>query len=167
VGQTCTDCHLLDQIKVEQKYTWPNFDDIKVTDPVSGKSLAWVDYMTALAGTYGGALGALQAGQQAAAVGAFQAFQTQYKALATDGCKQCHQDPVTKQEIPRKYYVDADSMAMIAQAAAALAKTPPDPAAVGALAQGIANDLCVKCHLVHFPAQNAKDLWSTYQNILK
>jgi hypothetical protein len=35
------------------------------------------------------------------------------------------------------------------------------------MAQGIANDICLKCHYVHFPAQNAKDLWSTYANLLK
>ena len=87
--------------------------------------------------------------------------------MATDGCKQCHSDPVTKQEIPRKYYVDPDSMALIAKMGTALAATPPDGATAGALAQGIANDLCMKCHLVNFPAQNAKDLWSTYKDILK
>jgi hypothetical protein len=166
-GQVCTDCHLLDQIKVEQKYSWPNFDTIKVTDPVSGKSLAWVDYMTAMAGNYEGAMGALAANQPAAAAGAFKAFQSQYTAMATDGCKQCHTDPVTKQEIPRKYFVDADSMALISKMATALSATPPDAATAGATAQVIANDLCMKCHLVHFPAQNAKDLWSTYANILK
>ena len=42
----------------------------------------------------------------------------------TSACKECHSDPVTKQEIPRKYFVDADSMAVLGQMAKALAASP-------------------------------------------
>ena len=167
VGQICADCHLLYQVKVQEKYHWPDFDTVKLTDPVSGKQLGWIDYKTAMAGSYEGMLGALQAGKADQARQLFQAFSSQFNTLGAEGCKQCHSDPVTQQEIPRKYYVDADSKALLAQIGTALAANPPDATAVANLAGAFANGVCVNCHFVHFPAQNAKDIWNTYQNILK
>ena len=159
VGKVCGDCHLIYQIKVQQQYHWPNFDNIKVTDPISKQELKWVDYMTAMVGSFGGG--------QAGSSQSFQAFQSQYQTLAKDGCKQCHTDPVTKQEIPRKYFVDADSMALIDQLGKAISANPPDTAAIGKLSGAIGNDICLKCHLVHLQAQNAKDIWEQFKDILK
>ncbi len=125
VGQVCADCHLLYLVKTQQKYHWRDFDTIRLTDPVSGRELAWVEYKTAMAGSYEGMLGALQAGKVDQARQTFQSFRSQFDTMAADGCKQCHADPVSKQEIPRKYYVDADSKALIAQIGTALAANPP------------------------------------------
>jgi cytochrome c556 len=167
VGNVCSSCHLVNQVKVQQQYHWKNFDDVKVTDPISGKSLAWVDYMTAMGGAFEGSIVDLQEGQLDNARKNFQAFTTQYKALATDGCKQCHSDPVTGKEIPRQYYVDAASMALIDQMGQALSATPPDATAVGNLNGAIGNSLCLGCHLVHLPAQVAKDSWSQNSALFK
>ncbi len=166
VGQVCGDCHLLYLVKVEQKYHWRNFDDVKVTDPVGGKELKWGDYMVALGGSFEGAMVDLQEGQLDKARQNLQAFTTQFKAMADTGCRQCHVDQTGK-EIPRKYYVDADSMAMINQMSKALSTTPPDGKAVGDLAGAIGNEVCLKCHLVHLPAQQTKDLWDQYKDVLK
>jgi cytochrome c556 len=166
MGQVCSDCHLLYQIKVQQKYHWRSYDDIKVTDPVSGQQLALPDFMTAMSGGYEGALVDLQQGQLDRSRQHFQDFRSQFNAMATEGCRQCHVDRAGN-EIPRKYYVDAESTALLDQMGEALSASQPDPAAVANLAGAIGNSICLNCHLVHFPAQNAKDLWSTYKTILK
>jgi hypothetical protein len=167
VGKVCSDCHLVNQVKVEQKYSWKNFDSVTVTNPVTHQDQKWVDYMTTMAGGFDGATVDLQEGKLDAARADFQAFQTEYTALAQNGCKQCHSDPVTKQEIPRKYYVDADSMALIAQLGTALNANPPDAKAIGNLAGAVGNSICLNCHLVHLPAQTAKSQWDQFSNILK
>ena len=158
IGQVCSDCHLIFQIKTQQKYHWANFDNIMVTDPISKKALKYGDYMVALAGTFSGLSGG--------SAQSFQPFTAQYEAFA-GSCKQCHTDPATGKEIPRKYFVDADSMALIAQLGKAVSASPPDAAAIGSLSGAIGNEICFKCHLIHFQAQNAKDIWSTYGSLYK
>jgi hypothetical protein len=167
VGQVCSDCHLLNQAKAMQQYHFRDFDEVKVTDPVTNKELKFGDYMTAIAGTFEGALTGLGAGNQAAAVKSWTDFTSQYKALGENACKQCHSDPVTKQEIPRKYFVDPDSMAVLDQMGKALAASPPDATSVGSLSNAIGNGICFNCHLIHLPAQQAKDRWDTYSNLFK
>ena len=150
-----------------QQYHFKNFDDVKVTDPVSNKELAFGDYMTAIAGTFESSLTSLGAGNQANAGKSWGDFTAQYKALSENACKECHSDPVTQQEIPRKYFVDADSMAVLDQMGKALSATPPDGTAVGNLSGAIGNGICFNCHLVHLPAQQAKDRWETYSDLFK
>jgi hypothetical protein len=58
-------------------------------------------------------------------------------------------------------------MALISQMGQALAANPPDAAAIGNLSGAIGNSICLNCHLVHLPAQNTKDNWETFKDILK
>jgi hypothetical protein len=166
VGDACTACHIVNQVKAYDKYHWKNFDDVKVTDPVTGQSMKWVDYMTALGGSFDGMTVDLQEGKLANAQKNFQDFNARYTTLGTDGCKQCHVDPTTGKEIPRAYYVDAGSHALVGQLGKALQVTP-DPNAIAQLAGAIGNNICLNCHLVHIPAQNTKDQWSTFSNLYK
>jgi hypothetical protein len=76
--------------------------------------------------------------------------------LAKEGCKQCYQD-AEGNEIPRKYFVDESSMDVVAQLGQAVSGPSPDPNAIGQLAGGIGNEIYLECHLVHLPAQNAKN----------
>jgi cytochrome c556 len=166
VGQVCASCHLLYQVKAQQKYHWRNFDDIKVTDPVSGQPLPLPDFMRAMSSGWEGALVDLQQGQADRSQKNWQNFRSQFSAMAAEACRQCHVDRAGN-EIPRRYYVDADSTAMLDQMGNALSASQPDPAAIGELAGAIGNGICMNCHLVHFPAQNAKDMWETYAKVLK
>jgi len=165
VGKVCGDCHALYQIKTQQKYHWKNFDEIKVKDPVTGQEMAFGDYMVALAGAYSGIGVDLQEGQLDNARQNYEAFSTRFESMAKETCKECHVDPAGN-EIPRKYYVDADSLALISQMGQALAANPPDAAVMENFA-AIGNGICLNCHLVHLPAQNTKDNWETFQDILK
>jgi hypothetical protein len=168
VGEVCGSCHLLYQVKVQQKYHWPNFDDVKLTDPVTSQSMAFVDYMTAMAGAYSGIAIDLQEGQLDNARMNFQAFSARFKALAApaSGCatKGCHDAQPFK---PRAYYVDASTQAMVDQLGQALESPTPNSETVQQLSQAIGNESCFKCHLVHFPAQYSKDTWEQFKDLLK
>jgi len=159
VGKVCGDCHLIYQVKVQQKYHWKSFDDIKVTDPISKNELKWADYMWTMEGSFAGALTDLQEGQLDKANQNYQAFSVQFKALP-NGCYQCH-------TTPRNYFVDSESIALVDQLGSALSATPPDAAAIGSLSGAIGNEICLKCHLVHLQAQSAKDTWEANADLLK
>jgi len=167
VGNVCGSCHLVNQVKVQQQYHWKNFDDVKLTNPVTGQSQAFVDYMTTMAGGFDGATLDLKEGQLDNAHKNYQAFTTEFKTLGTDACKQCHVDPATNKEIPRQYFVDPASLALIDQMGQALSAPTPDAVAIGNLAGAIGNNICLDCHLVHLPAQVAKDSWSQNSALFK
>jgi hypothetical protein len=166
LGEVCGSCHLVNQVKVQQKYHWKNFDDIKVTNPVTKQEQKFVDYMTTMAMGFDGAMVDLQEGKLDKAKANYQAFTQQFNTMVKDACKQGHQDPTGK-EIPRKYFVDPDSLSLVDQLGKALSATPPDGKAVGDLAGAIGNNICLGCHLVHLPAQVTKDTWAQYRGILK
>ena len=166
VGEVCGSCHLIYQVKVQQQYHWKNFDDIKVKDPVTAQSMSFGDYMTAMAGAYSGIAIDLQEGQIDNARKDFQAFNARFDTLATDTCKECHVDPSGK-EIPRKYFVDDSMKALINQLGQALAAPAPDAQSIQQLSGAIGNDACLNCHLVHLPAQNAKDTWENFADLFK
>jgi hypothetical protein len=166
VGEVCGSCHLIYQVKVQQQYHWKNFDDIKVKDPVTAQSMSFGDYMTAMAGAYSGIAIDLQEGQTDNARKNFQAFNARFDTLATDACKECHVDPSGK-EIPRKYFVDDSMKAIINQLGQALAAPAPDAQSIQQLSGAIGNDACLNCHLVHLPAQNAKDTWENFADLFK
>lgn len=62
VGQVCGSCHLLFQTKAHQKYHWPDFETVRVTDPVTNESVPWVEYMMRMGGAYSGIGNDLQQG---------------------------------------------------------------------------------------------------------
>ncbi len=149
VGAVCGSCHQLYMVKVQQKYHWPDFRQVKVIDPLTQQSLSWKDYMVAVSGAFGGVSNDLQQRQLDKACQNFEAFNTRFKTLA-GACSNCH-------ATPRTYFVDANVQGMIDQLGKALAATTPDPQAIGQLSGAIGNE-CLKCHWVHYPAQNSKEL---------
>ncbi len=169
VGQVCSDCHLVFQVKVQQKYHWRDFDTVTLIDPVTSANITFGDYMTAMAGSFEGALADLSIpANLTKAQNNVLAFDARFDELAKDGCKQCHTDPVTQKEIPRAYYADPASLGMIDQMVKDFGVGGPlNPPAAGALSGGIGNNICFNCHLVHMPAQTTKDIWSQFSQILK
>ena len=166
VGEVCGSCHLLNQVKGQQKDPWKNFDDIKLTAPVTAQPMAFDDYMLAMAGAYGGIATDLQENQLDNARKNFQAFNARFNTLATEACKNCHVDASGK-EIPRKYFVDDSMKAMVNQLGQALAAPAPDAQTIQQMSAAIGNDSCLNCHLVHLPAQHTKDTWEQFKDVLK
>ena len=151
VGAVCGSCHLANQNNVRAKYHWQDFGQVKVANPVTGQSQGFVDFMFFLAGAYDGIGTDLQQGQLDNARKDFQAFNAGFKALG-QACLACH-------ATPRTYFVDGGVQGIIDKLGAELNKPAPDPKAVGDLMGAIGNESCGKCHLVHQPAQQAKERW--------
>ena len=160
VGQVCGSCHLANQTKAFVKYHWPDFEALKLTDPVSKESVAWVDYMRAMAGAFTGISNDLQQGQVDNARKNFDAFSARIKGLEKEGCVKCH-------NTPRTYFVDPASLAMVDKLGQALKASPPDAKAIAELGGAIGNETCMKCHLVHVPAAATRERWAVFADLFK
>lgn len=160
VGQVCGSCHLVNQTKAFAKYHWNDFAAIKLTDPVSTASFAWVDYMRAMAGAFTGISNDLQQGQVDNARKNFDAFSARIKGLEKEGCAKCH-------NTPRTYFVDSGSLAMVDKLGQAIKASPPDAKAIAELSGAIGNETCMKCHLVHVPAAATRQRWEVFAELFK
>ncbi|GAB4512784.1 MAG: hypothetical protein Kow0047_24250 [Anaerolineae bacterium] len=158
IGQVCGSCHLFNQVKVQQKYHWPDFGEIRVTDPVTDEEVAWVDFMRRMALSYVGITNDLGQGQLDNARQNFEDFRARFAAMEPEGCSQCHLTP-------RTYFVDQSLQDMVQQVGAALEAETPDAETIGQLLGGIGNESCLKCHLVHFPAARAKARWQRFADV--
>lgn len=160
VGQVCGSCHLVNQSKAFFKYHWPAFEGLKLTDPVSKESVAWVDYMRMMAGAFTGIGNDLQQGQVDNALKNYDAFSARLKALEQEGCAKCH-------TTARTYFVDPASLALVDQLGQALKASSPDAQEVGELSGAIGNEVCMKCHLVHVPAASARMREKVFADLFK
>jgi cytochrome c556 len=159
VGQVCANCHLINMVKAQQKYHWPGYEEIKLTDSVSKASLLWPEYMIRMAGTYNSIGVDMKEGKASNARSDFQAFSSLFTGLA-DGCENCH-------ETPRTYFVDARVTGMIRELGKAVNAATPDTAAIGKLSADIGMESCLQCHLVHIPSAHAKARWRKYAELFK
>lgn len=159
VGAVCGNCHLLNQVKAFQKYHWLDFEIIKITDPLSNKSLALRDYMQQMGGIFTAISNDLNQGQLDNARKDFQAFSATFKALP-QGCVACH-------TTPRTYFVDASVLAMVDQLGKELTTATPDAKKIAELSGAIGNESCMKCHFVHIPSQNRKATWERFADLWK
>lgn len=160
VGEVCGGCHLVNQSKAFFKYHWPDFAVLKLSDPVSKESVAWVDYMRMMAGAFTGIGNDLQQGQMDNALQNYDAFRARVKALEQEGCARCH-------NTARTYFVDAATLTLVDQLGQALKASPPDAKAIGELSGAIGNEICMKCHLVHVPAASTKERWEAFADLFK
>lgn len=151
VGAVCGKCHGIHEMKVKQKYTWPSFEEVTLTDPLTQQQQPWADYMLGVAVNFSGIGHNLQQGQIDNAKKSFQAFNARFNTLR-NGCEECH-------DTDRTYFVDKNIQDKIDALGQALEATPPDGAAIGGLMQEIGGESCGKCHLVHQPAAFAQRAW--------
>lgn len=151
IGAVCGNCHATYMTKVQQKYHWPRFDKVMVTDPLSQQKLPWAEFKLPMAINMNGIGHNLQQGQIDNAKQNFQAFNAQFDALR-QACNSCH-------ATERTYFVDDSVQADIDALGQALETTPPDAAAISGLMQKIGQESCGNCHLVHTPAAEAQKLW--------
>jgi len=154
VGAVCGGCHLVNQVKVAQQYHWPDFNAVEATNPLSGETIAFEDYMLAMSGTFGAISSDMQQGQLDAARQDYQAFQALFSNLP-EICKACH-------ETERAYFVDPAMQGVVAQLGEVLQSGAPDPQQIGELSGAIGDGSCMECHLVHVPAASAKARWDAF-----
>ena len=144
VGAVCHDCHAVTMAKVQQLKRWPEFSEITLTDPRSGRDVRFPEYMMALEGSMTGIGVGLEEGSMEAARRSFAEFNAAMGGLR-ESCGACH-------DTERAYYVDRSVQASIDALGMALRAPTPDPGTIGGLMMRIGQESCGKCHLVHVPA---------------
>jgi mono/diheme cytochrome c family protein len=157
VAKVCHDCHVVNMPKVQQKYHWGDFAQIRVANPVSDEELGFKELMQGLETSFVGIEVDLEQRQVENARTQFEAFNRTFQLLKQT-CAVCH-------DTQRKYFVDPAVQGMLERLATALRNASPDPEVVGELRLGIGTESCVKCHLVHGPAALAKQRWEAWENV--
>jgi hypothetical protein len=157
VGGVCHDCHLLNMVKVQQQYHWPEISELAMTDPVSNQDADFRQFKQMLNASFEGVSLGLMQGQREYALKHFTAFNERFQSLK-ESCSNCH-------SAERTYFVDQGVQALLDQLGSTLTAEPLNTARASELVQAIGQESCGKCHLVHVPAAFAIARWSvTTQN---
>jgi len=158
IGEVCISCHMISQTKAYQKYHWPDFDLLSLSDPLSGRELSWHEYMMNMSGTFSAIGTSLKQGQLDNARGYYRAFSQEFNSM-TEGCAGCH-------DTPRAYYTDATVQDRIKELGIALDAPTLDSSKIEMLTMLIGNEGCLNCHYVHMPSVLAKLQWNSYEDII-
>jgi cytochrome c556 len=153
VGEVCATCHDQSMPAVFYRYHYKDFDQVIVTDTVSGGSMPFPDYMWTLAGSMGGMNTYVAEGRFDAAQKALGQLQARMEGLKK-GCESCHD------KAERRYFVSSDIFDVLASTANELSQKQPDPAKVGGLVQKFGTESCRNCHVVHNPAAFVRSAWA-------
>ena len=156
VGKTCNSCHLQNMVKVQHKYHWRDFGEIKVTDFVTKENVGFSQLMQLISMNFSGIGVNLEEGQVENAKKHFEQFKTRFTSLKAS-CTHCH---ITQ----RKYYVDETVQSYINELGSALSESSVIPQKVAELSMKIGEENCEKCHLVHIPAAITKLGWKMLEN---
>jgi len=148
LGKACNVCHYQYMVPVQQKYHWGDFSALTVTDPISKGDYPFVVFKHMMETDMNAVGTDLGQGQKGNALEHLNGFEQRFGALK-EVCEGCH-------DTERKYFVDENVTGMIAAIRSKLNEENVDPGAVGQLLQGIGQESCFKCHLVHAPAAYAK-----------
>jgi len=157
VGNVCHDCHNVFKVKVQQKYHWGDFSEIKIDDPITKKSVSFISFMHFLAGNFTGIKIDVEEDQTVNAQKQFQNFKTRFHTLKL-ACFKCHTSK-------RTYFVDEKVQATIDELGENVNGPSIDKKLVKKLIQEIGKESCFKCHLVHVPAASSKyqrDKWEKF-----
>jgi cytochrome c556 len=152
VGETCHHCHVSNMAKVQQKYHWGNFEDIKIKDPLTNEEVSFAQLKQGLNVNFVGIGLDVEQGQKENARKQLQAFNARFRALQNT-CRNCHK----KEEI--KHYVDQRVLSLIENIELELNRSAHDQNVISSLTQKVGMESCFKCHLVHIPSAFAKLQW--------
>jgi cytochrome c556 len=148
LGESCNECHYKYMVPTHFKYHWGDFGTLTVIDPVSHTDYPYVAFKHMME-TDMNAIGIDMAqGQRENAIERLTGFEQRFEALK-ETCYGCH-------DSERSYYVDGKITGMIADLRSKITEEYVDPGEVGEILQGIGEESCLKCHLVHAPAAHAK-----------
>ncbi len=147
-GETCDGCHKKYMPLVQQKYHWGDFDGISVTDPLSEQEVSFGQLMLMMDANMAGVGLDVEQGQRENAMMQAQGLEARFGALK-QACSACH-------DSEREYYVGSVTLDMLNRMKQALEEESPDPQAIGGILNGIGEEGCFKCHLVHIPAAYAR-----------
>lgn len=145
IGQSCDRCHGNEQPQVWAKYYWRDFDTVNVNTP-EGK-LPWPVAMPKYLATGFEGIGInIQEGKKQEAINSFKLFKSMLLNFK-QACNDCH-------TTPRFYFVSDDVMKKVDEMGQDI-QTGNFAAAQNIRVQ--LGDNCVRCHILHQPAQRMKD----------
>jgi hypothetical protein len=157
VGMTCAKCHQEHRPEVWYKYHWKDSEKMTIADPVSGKSIGWLDYMFGLHHSFSATNTYLSEekadGKFGKTIAALNNLQKRVEGL-NEGCKECH-----GKEDKRKYYTNSDILDLLSKAGDELNQTQPNIENVVKRLQGVGMESCYKCHVAHIPAATIQRTW--------
>ncbi len=159
IGRLCASCHVINQIRAQQKYSWPDFEALSLTDPITNQNISWHESMMRIANAFTAIGNDLGQGQIENVRTNFKSFSDRFISLSAN-CSGCH-------DTPRSYFVSQNVQGMVSDLGKAVAATPPDGKAIGQLLGAIGNESCMKCHLVHMPSATAKSFWKAYPGMIR
>ena len=149
VGMECHECHISYMAKVQQKYHWGNFEEIKLKDPITNDEVSFAQLKQGLNTNFVGIGLDVEQGQKENAKKQLQSFHSRFQALKNT-CQSCHK----KEEM--KHYVDQKVISLIEDMELELSGSANDPKVIASLSQKIGMESCFKCHLVHIPSAFAQ-----------
>lgn len=147
IGQGCGKCHENQMPQVWAKYYWRDFDTVNVSTPEG--NLPFTDAMYKYLDIAGfSAIGVnIKEGRQQDAFNSFTMFQTMLLNFK-QACNECH-------DTPRYYFVRDDVMANVTKMGDYIQAGKLGDAE---LIRQQLGETCIKCHIVHMPAQDMKDM---------
>jgi len=148
VGATCHACHVDTMVPVQQEFRWRSFAEVSCEDGATGEVLDYAKLMRDLDLAMSGVAADVAQGQRPEAQAYLGLFRERFDQLERT-CFACHAGK-------REYYVDAGVRGQVDQLGAALEEDPVDAERVTALLEGIGDESCGRCHLVHMPAAMAQ-----------
>ena len=150
LGEGCAKCHTDKMPQVWNKYNWNDFGKLTLktpnpAEPVLPFPAAKIKY---LAAGFDGIGVNIKNNNQKGAQESFGLFKTMFDNMNST-CSSCHVSP-------RTYYVSADIQAMIKLMGEKI--NSGNRSEAEGLRMGIGMESCYKCHVLHMPAQFAKDI---------
>lgn len=145
IGQICSKCHGNEMPQVWAKYYWNDFDTVNVSTPEG--NLTWTDAMTKYLDTGFSGIGLnIREGKQQDALNSSILFKTMMLNFK-QACNDCH-------KTPRYYFVSDDDFSQIDEMQHDI-ETGNFSGAQNVQIQ--LGDACIRCHIIHVPAQAMKD----------
>lgn len=148
VGASCTGCHIENNPAVWNKYNWNDFRDLKMDTPQGPLQWIHAKNMFLLTG-YDGIGINIKQGNPSSANQSFSLFKSMFDNMS-ETCTSCHTSE-------RRYYVSEDVQTMIDEMGDKIkAGDSTNMSAADGIRQGIGME-CYGCHVLHMPAQYAKE----------
>lgn len=144
IKEACHGCHETAMVEAQQRHSWPEFSGVMTHDSVLDEDVNLAGIMWGMELSLVGTLMEAGQGNMGRARGKFKDFQARYESM-TQTCSVCH-------TTERKYYIDRDSQARVADIAKVLASPNPTPDALMGAVMGMSEVTCDPCHRVHLPA---------------
>jgi hypothetical protein len=146
IGEGCSKCHANEMPQVWAKYYWKDFDTVNVSTPEG--NLSFTDAMTKyLDAGYSGIGSNIREGKQKDAINSFDLFNSMLLNFK-QACNDCH-------KTPRYYFVSDDVLANVTLMGTDIQAGKLADAEI--IREQLGVDICIKCHILHMPAQDMKD----------